>query len=99
MELGLNKPVTILYLRNLRIQLSVGKTVSTAYPRNDIEAKRELNVFVNNMRLVFHQVPNYLDVRLDRMLNVEQHVEEVTSKVTSRVLFVRRLAGTTWRKR
>ena len=62
MELGLNKSVTIPlgYLRNLRLQLSVGKTVSTAYPLNDIEAKRELNVFVNNMRLVFHQAPLYL---------------------------------------
>ena len=53
----------------------------------------------NNMHLVFHQAPNYLGVRLDRMLNVEQHVEEVTSKVTYRASLVRRLAGTTWRKR
>ena len=35
-------------------------------------------------------------LRLDRMLNSsKQHLEEVTSKVTSRVSFIRRLAGTT----
>ena len=99
MEEGLNKDMTILvdYLRKWRIQLSIGKTVSAAYHLNNREAKRELDVFVENKRLVFqHAAPNYLGVRLDRMLNFKQHLEEVAGKVTSRVSLIRRLAGTTW---
>ena len=53
MEEGLNKDMTILvdYLRKWRLQLSVGKTVSAAYHLNNREAKRELDVFVDNKRL------------------------------------------------
>ena len=98
MEEGLNKDMTILvdYLRKWRLQLSIGKTVSAAYHLNNREAKRELDVFVDNKRLVFQQAPKYLGVRLDRMLNLKQHLEEVAGKVTSRVALIRRLAGTTW---
>ena len=99
MEEGLNKDMTILvdYLRKWRIQLSIGKTISAAYHLNNRKAKRELDVFVDNKRLVFQQAPKYLGVRLDRMLNFnKQHLEEVTGKVTPRVSLIRRLAGTTW---
>ena len=97
MEEGLTKDMTILvdYLRKWRLQLSVGKTVSAAYHLNNREAKRELDVFVDNKRLVCQQAPKYLGVRLDRMLNFKQHLEEVAGKVTSRVALIRRLAGTT----
>ena len=42
------------------------------------------------------QTPKYIGVRLDRMLNFKQHLEEVAGKVTSRVSLIRRLAGTNW---
>ena len=54
--------------------------------------KRELDVFVDNKRLVFQQAPKYLSVRLD----FKQHLEEVAGKVTSTGSLIRRLAGTTW---
>ena len=78
------------------LQLSIGKTVSAAYHLNNRDAKRELDVFVDNKRMVFQQAPKYLGVRLDRMLNFKQHLEEVAGKVTSRVSLFRRLAGTIW---
>ena len=100
MEEGLNKDMTILvdYLRKWRLQLSIGigKTVSAAYHLNNKEAKRELDVFVDNKRLVCQQAPMYLGVRLDRMLNFRQHLDEVAGKVTSSVALIRRLAGTNW---
>ena len=98
MEEGLNKNMAIMvdYLWNWRLQLSVSKTVSAAYHLNNIEAKRELKVFVDNKRLMFQQAPKYLVIRLDRKLNFKQHLEEVAAKVTSRVSLVRHLAGTTW---
>ena len=98
MEEGLNKEMTILvdYLRKWRLQLSIGRTLSAAYHLNNREAKRELDVFLDNNRLVFEQAPKYLGVRRDRMLNFKQHLEEVAGKVTSRVSLIRRIAGTTW---
>ena len=91
LEEGLNKDMTILvdYHRKWRLQLSIGKTVSAAYHLNNREAKRELDVFFDNKRLVFQQAPKYLGVRLDRMLNFKQHLEEVAGKVTSRVALIR----------
>ena len=98
MEEGLNKDITILVddLRAWRLQLSIGNSVSAAYHLNNREAKRELDVFVDYKRLVFQQTPKYLDVRLDRMLNFKQHIEEVPGKVTPGVSLIHRLAGTTW---
>ena len=87
MEESPNKDMIILvdYLRKWRLQLSIGKPVSAAYHLNNREAKREMDVFVDNKRLVFQQAPKYLGVRLDRMLKFKQHLEEVAEKVTSRV--------------
>ena len=98
MEEGLNKdmPILVDYLWKWRLQLTIGKAVSAAYHLNNREAKRELDVFVDNKRLMFQQAPKYLGVRLDRMLNFKQHIEDVAGKVTSRVSLIRRLAGTTW---
>ena len=84
------------YLRKWRLHPSIGKTVSAAYHLNDREAKRELDVFVDNKGLVFQQAPKYLGVRLYQMPNFKQHLEEVAGKVTYRVLLIHRLAGTTW---
>lgn len=98
MEDGLNKDMGTLvaYLRRWRLQLSIGKTVAAAYHLSTREAKRELEVRVDNKRLEVQQAPKYLGVRLDRTLTFRQHLEEVKAKVTSRVALIRRLAGTTW---
>ena len=52
-------------------------------------------MYDDNKSLVFQQAPKYLGVRLDRMLNIKQHIEKVAGKVTSRGPLIRRLAGTT----
>ena len=55
MEEGLNRDMGTLvaYLRKWRLQLSRGKTVLAAYHLNNREAKRELDVFVDNKHLEF----------------------------------------------
>ena len=52
---GSQQNMTILedYFRKWRLQISIGKTVSAAYHLNNRQAKRELDVFVDNKRLVF----------------------------------------------
>ena len=86
MEEGLNEDMTILvdYLRKWPLQLSIGKTVSATYHLNNRETKRELDVFVDNKRMLFQQYTKYHGVRLDRMLNFKHHLEEVAGEVTSR---------------
>ncbi|KAJ4942908.1 hypothetical protein JOQ06_005420 [Pogonophryne albipinna] len=98
MEEGLNEDMGTLvaYLRRWRLQLSVGKTVAAAYHLSTREARRELEVRVDNKCLEVQQAPMYLGVRLDRTLSFKKHLEEVKAKVTSRVALIRRLAGTTW---
>ena len=83
-------------MASIQLSIGIGKTVLAAYHLNNKDAKRELDVFVDNKRLVCQQAPKYPGVRLDRMLNFKQHLEEVAGKVTSRVALIRRLAGTTW---
>ena len=68
MEEGINIYITILvgYLRKWHLQLTIGKTASAVYHLNNIEAKRELDVlreldvFVDNKRLVFQQAQSTL---------------------------------------
>ncbi|KAJ3582743.1 hypothetical protein NHX12_000285, partial [Muraenolepis orangiensis] len=98
MEEGLNEDMGTLvaYLRRWRLQLSVGKSVAAAYHPSTREARRELEVRVDNKCLEVQQAPKYLGVRLYRTLSFKQHLEEVKAKVTSRVALIRRLAGTTW---
>ncbi|KAJ3612195.1 hypothetical protein NHX12_020471 [Muraenolepis orangiensis] len=98
MEEGLNEDMGTLvaYLRRWRLQLSVGKSVAAAYHLSTREARRELEVRVDNKCLEVQQAPKYLGVRLDRTLSFKQHLEEVKAKVTSRVALIRRLTGTTW---
>ncbi|KAJ4936353.1 hypothetical protein JOQ06_000947, partial [Pogonophryne albipinna] len=71
--------------------LSVGKTVAAAYHLSTREARRELEVRVNNKCLEVQQAPKYFGVRLDRSLSFKKHLEEVKAKVTSRVVLIRRL--------
>ena len=97
-EEGLNQDMDVLaaYLRSWRLQLSKGKTVSAAFHLCNREARRELEISVDNEPLEFQQAPKYLGVRLDRTLSYKQHLDEVRAKVTARVSLIRRLAGTTW---
>ena len=95
MEEGPKIDMTILvdYLRKWRLQLSIGKAVSAAHHLNNREAKRELDVFVYNKRLVFQQAPKYLGVRLDRMLDFKKWQERLHLESHSSVVLS---TGTTW---
>ncbi|KAJ3581460.1 hypothetical protein NHX12_015497 [Muraenolepis orangiensis] len=66
MEEGLNEDMGTLvaYLRRWRLQLSVGKSVAAAYHLSTREARRELEVRVDNKCLEVQQAPKYLGVRL-----------------------------------
>ena len=85
-----------MYLRRWRLKLSEAKTVSTAFHLNNKEARRELDVYVNNRRLNFQATTTYLGVKLDRSLTFRQHLAGLRDKVMARSALIRRLAGTGW---
>ena len=58
-----------LYLRQWRLKLTEGKTVSTVFRLNNKEAKRELDVYINTRCLIFQPTTTYLGVKLDRTLS------------------------------
>ena len=60
------------------------------------EAKRELKVCYIGKTLPFCPVPTYLEVKLDRSLTYHLHLEALRKKLYSRVVLLRRLAGTGW---
>jgi len=84
------------YLHIWKLKFSIIKSVSAAFHLNRKEAKRELKVNFNNKTLPFCSEPKYLGVTLDRSLTYRRHLESLRKKLTSRVAFLRQLAGSGW---
>ena len=83
-----------LYLRQWRLKLSEGKTVSTVFHLNNKEAKRELDVHINTRRLNFQPKTTYLGVKLDRTLSYHQNLAGLRDKVMARSALICKLVGT-----
>ena len=77
-------------------ELSEGKTVSTVFHFNNKEAKCELHVYINTMRLNLQPTTTYLGVKLDRTLSYRQHLARLRNKVMARSALIRKLVGTGW---
>ena len=82
-----------LYLRQWRLKLSEGKTISTVFHLNNKEAKLELDVCINTSRLSFQPTTAYLGVKLDRTLSYRQHLARLRDKVMSRSALIRITCG------
>jgi len=68
--------------------------VSAVFHLNNKESEYELKVNFNKPEtLPFCSEPKYLGVTLDRLLTYRRHLESLRKKLTSRVAFLRRLAG------
>ena len=97
-ETGLTVDMTTLstYLKNWHLQLSVGKTLFSAFHLNNKEANQELHIMVDNNSLQFQTAPTYLGVNFNRYLTFRQHLENLSAKISTRVALIRCLADTTW---
>ena len=71
-------------------------TVCAFHLRNR-EAKRELNVVWNGIRLSNTTTPVYLGIHLDRTLCYKTHIEKTKMKVNARNNIIRKLANSKWR--
>ena len=83
-------------LETWRLKLIHAKTVTAAFHLYNREAKRELKVKNYGKILPFCPVPTYLGVKLDRALTHRHHLVAFWKKLSTRVLLLRRLAGSGW---
>ena len=67
-----------------------------AFHLRNREAKRELNVVWNGIRLSTTTTLVYLDIHLDRTLCYETHIEMTKMKVNARNNIIRKLANSKW---
>ena len=84
------------YLQTWRLKLSNTKTVTAAFHLDNREGKRELNLYNNGNLLPPFPVPTYLEVKLDRSLTFRHHLKTLRKKLSTRVVLLRRLAGSGW---
>ena len=92
---GLNQDMgtLALYLRQWRLKLSEGNTVSTVFHLNNKEAKRERDVHIGTRRLNFQPKTTYLGVKVDRTLSYRQNLAGLRDKVMARSALIRKLVG------
>ena len=67
-----------------------------AFHLRNREAKRELNVVWNGIRLSNTTTPVYLGIHLDRTLCCKTHIEKTKMKVNARNNSIRKLADSKW---
>jgi len=60
------------------------KTVSCIFHLHNAKASRELNIFLNGMRIKHDPKPVYLGVTLDRALTYHDHLKKTAAKVNTR---------------
>ena len=84
------------YLQTWRLKLSHTKTVTAAFPLNNLEAKCELKVYNNSRLLQFCPTPTYLKVKLDKSLTFRHHLVTFCKKLFLCITLLRRLVGSGW---
>src|SRR6218665_3251146 len=60
------------------------KTVSCVFHLHNAKASRELNIFLNGMRIKHDPKPVYLGVTLDWALTYHDHLKKTAAKVNTR---------------
>ena len=94
----LSQDITTLsvYVQTWTLKLNNTKTVTAAFHLNNIEAKRELNVYNNGNLLQPCPVPTYLEIKLNRSLTFRHHLEDLRKKLSTQVAQLRQLARSGW---
>ena len=72
------------------------KSVYTIFTKSHKDAKKKLNLTINNNPLSKADNPTYLGVTLDRQLTLNQHMENVRKKADKRLNLVKHLASSNW---
>ena len=70
--------------------------MTEAFHLRNKEVKRELKVYANGKLLSSFPVSTHLGVKLDRSLTFRNHLETLREKLGTRVILLKRLAGSGW---
>ena len=84
------------YYDTNELRATPSKTQLCAFHLRNREAKRELNVLWNGIRLSNTTTPVYLGIHLDRTLCYKTHIEKTKMKVNARNNIIRKLANSEW---
>ena len=84
------------YYGSNQLRANPSKTQVCPFHLRNREAKRELNVVWNGIRLSSTTTPVYRGIHLDRTLCYKTHTEKTKMKVNSRNNIIRKLANSKW---
>ena len=84
------------YYDTNQLRANPSKTQVCAFHLRSREAKRELNVVWNGIRLSNTTTPVYLGIHLDRTLCYKTHIKKTKMKVNARNNIIRKLANSKW---
>lgn len=84
------------YFKDWRLKPNTGKTVHCLFHLNNRETRRTLDLKLNGETVEYEANPQYLGNILDRSLTYRPNLENIKSKLKSRVNIIQKLAGTTW---
>ncbi|KAJ8333881.1 hypothetical protein SKAU_G00412000 [Synaphobranchus kaupii] len=94
LERGLSD-MSAYYLEN-HLRPNPGKTQICSFHLKNREAKRELDVTWDGIKLENYQHPVYLGVTLDRTLSYKAHIQKTRAKVSTRNSLLRQLTNSKW---
>ena len=89
------KDLDAYYKRNF-LNANPDKTQVHAFHLKNHQARRELNITLNNKKLKNDSFPVYLGVTLDRTLSFREHTRKVKKKVATRNNLLSKLANSYW---
>ena len=84
------------YCNYWKLKINETKSVYTIFTKSHKDAKKKLNLTINNNPLSKADNPTYLGVTLDRQLTLNQHMENVRKKADKRLNLVKHLASSNW---
>ena len=79
-----------------KMMLNVDKSEATFFTPATNEAKWRPSLNLDKTHIPFNASPKFLGVHMDRTLSFQQHVTEVTKKVSERCKILASLAGKQW---
>lgn len=82
------------YYVQWRLKLNDQKTEVTIFHLNNQQAGRQLDVFIDGVRLEHNHVPCYLGIPMDRSLTFKEHLEKLSQKLKTRNYLIQKLSGT-----
>ncbi len=84
------------FLNRWRLQPIATKMVSSIFHHHNVQAKRELNIFLKGQWIKHDPNPTYLSITPDCSLTYHDHLKKTAAKISSWDNLLSKLTGTSW---